>query len=94
MIKENQNLEVAYNVAGSMSHLLSDGPEAWTCEALNRDMVRQNMYSVIESWNINASRSINYRCVEVLLQAHLCTKSWLELFIAKWLSCEEHKRKQ
>jgi len=44
-----------------MSHLLSDGPTAWTCPYLTRDQVREDMYGVIETWNIQSSRNINYR---------------------------------
>ena len=61
LVKEHQNLEVAYNVAGTLSHLMSDGPVAWTCPHLDRDVVRQNMYDVIETWDIESARNINYR---------------------------------
>ena len=61
LIEENQNLEVAYNVAGTLSHLLSDGSLAWTCPYLNRNQVRKDMYVVIETWDLQSPRNINYR---------------------------------
>ncbi|XP_043277566.1 protein zer-1 homolog [Venturia canescens] len=61
-------IEVSYNAAGILAHLASDGVEAWTVESPTRDEVLEGMVTAIESWDLSASRNINYRSFLPLLR--------------------------
>lgn len=70
----NKRFQVSYNAAGVLSHLASDGPEAWrpwekpTDQLPPREQVLQKMVMAIQSWNLKSERSINYRSFEPILQ--------------------------
>lgn len=55
------NIEVSYNAAGVLAHILSDGEEVWSIEQPKRDVVIVNMMKNIRRWDIDSSRNINYR---------------------------------
>lgn len=59
------NIEIQYNACGTLAHLLSDGPTVWTCTSHTRDEVREGLYRVVESWDLQSQRRINYRSVGV-----------------------------
>jgi len=61
-------IEVSYNAAGVLAHMVSDGPEAWTIEEPTRDEVVNKMVKAIESWQLRGRRSINYRSFEPILR--------------------------
>ncbi|XP_069122313.1 LOW QUALITY PROTEIN: protein zer-1 homolog [Argopecten irradians] len=58
---KSDGIEVSYNAAGIFSHLMSDGPDAWTISCPARDEVIDRLTNAIERWPINCSRNINYR---------------------------------
>ncbi|XP_060075912.1 protein zer-1 homolog [Ylistrum balloti] len=58
---KSDGIEVSYNAAGIFSHLMSDGPDAWTISNPSRDEVIDRLTTAIERWPINSSRNINYR---------------------------------
>ncbi|RXG69704.1 Protein zer-1-like protein [Armadillidium vulgare] len=60
----SDGIEVSYNAAGVLSHIASDGPEAWTIEYPSREYVLRKMVSAIERWDLNSKRNINYRSFE------------------------------
>ncbi|OWF49357.1 protein zer-1 homolog [Mizuhopecten yessoensis] len=58
---KSDGIEVSYNAAGIFSHLMSDGPGAWTINYPSRDDVIHRLTTAIERWPINSGRNINYR---------------------------------
>ena len=57
----SDGIEVSYNAAGTLSHILSDGPQAWTIHAPTREGVLGHMVEAINSWALDTKRNINYR---------------------------------
>lgn len=63
----SDGIEVSYNAAGVISHIASDGPEAWTVKEPSREYVLDRMMKAIDRWDLNSSRNINYRSFEPIL---------------------------
>ncbi|XP_037401610.1 protein zer-1 homolog [Pygocentrus nattereri] len=61
-------IEVSYNACGVLSHIMFDGPEAWTIEDPERVWVMDKMWDAIQSWDISSRRNINYRSFEPILR--------------------------
>ena len=61
-------IEVSYNAAGVLAHMISDGPEAWTIEEPKRQSVLERMVRAIEGWSLDTKRNINYRSFEPILR--------------------------
>lgn len=64
----SDGIEVSYNAAGVISHMASDGDEAWHVQSPTREEVLTRMVSAIENWNLDAKRNINYRSFEPILR--------------------------
>jgi len=66
---KQDNIEVSYNAAGVLAHILSDGPEAWEAvpEPLRQD-VCSRMARNIKEWNMDSPRNINYRSFKPILR--------------------------
>jgi len=64
----SDGIEVSYNAAGVLSHLASDGRDAWKDECPDRDTVLSKMVDAIDSWSLDTERNINYRSFEPILQ--------------------------
>uniref|UniRef100_A0A1B6E2J9 Protein zer-1 homolog n=1 Tax=Clastoptera arizonana TaxID=38151 RepID=A0A1B6E2J9_9HEMI len=64
----SDGIEVSYNAAGVLSHMASDGVEAWTIEAPEREKVLNRMVLAMERWSLDTERNINYRSFEPILQ--------------------------
>lgn len=52
---------MSYNACGVLSHIMFDGPEAWSICEPQREEVVKRMWAAIQSWDINSRRNINYR---------------------------------
>ena len=63
----SDGIEVSYNAAGVISHIASDGPEAWSIQSPCREYVLARMMAAIDRWDINSQRNINYRSFEPIL---------------------------
>ncbi|XP_060746432.1 protein zer-1 homolog [Tachysurus vachellii] len=61
-------IEVSYNACGVLAHIMFDGPEVWTVENPNREMVMDKMWDAIQSWDVTSRRNINYRSFEPILR--------------------------
>ncbi|XP_017348295.1 protein zer-1 homolog [Ictalurus punctatus] len=61
-------IEVSYNACGVLSHIMFDGPDVWTVENPNREMVMDKMWDAIQSWDVTSRRNINYRSFEPILR--------------------------
>ncbi|CAG7645864.1 unnamed protein product [Allacma fusca] len=55
------NIEVSYNAAGVLAHVLSDGVAAWTIVTPWRTDVLESIRRNIKRWDVNSNRNINYR---------------------------------
>ncbi|CAN7992782.1 unnamed protein product [Ixodes hexagonus] len=67
----SDGIEVSYNAAGILAHLVSDGAEQWErygIRAVRRDQVLARMGQAIERWALLAKRNINYRSFEPILR--------------------------
>uniref|UniRef100_A0AC35TYF9 Zyg eleven-related protein 1 n=1 Tax=Rhabditophanes sp. KR3021 TaxID=114890 RepID=A0AC35TYF9_9BILA len=64
---ENGGIEISYNAAGVLSHLVSDGEQAWKGIVTSRDDVMNNINNVISKWNVHTRRFINYRSFKPIL---------------------------
>lgn len=63
----SDGIEVSYNAAGVISHIASDGPEAWTIDNPCREHVLARMMAAIDRWDLYSLRNINYRSFEPIL---------------------------
>ena len=54
-------LQVSYNAAGVLAHMVSDGPESWKIKEPNRDEVLNRISNAIYRWDLDSKRNINYR---------------------------------
>lgn len=61
-------LQVSYNAAGVLSHMASDGCEAWTVDEPARDAVLARIETAVDRWDLRAERNINYRSFEPILR--------------------------
>ena len=70
LLSESDGIEVSYNAAGILSHILSDGKEFWLRHLSQeiRDTVMDRMKNSISKWRINSKRNINYRSFEPILR--------------------------
>lgn len=55
-----------------LSHIASDGPDAWKIPSPTREEVLQNMVEAISRWQLDAERNINYRSFEPILKLVEC----------------------
>ncbi|XP_076664513.1 protein zer-1 homolog [Andrena cerasifolii] len=65
---DSDGIEIAYNAAGILAHIASDGTEAWTIRRPVRNEVLELMVETIEHWDIFSKRNINYRSFLPLLR--------------------------
>ncbi|XP_023664107.1 protein zer-1 homolog [Paramormyrops kingsleyae] len=61
-------IEVSYNACGVLSHIMFDGPDAWTMDEPQREEVMDRMWDAIRSWDVSSRRNINYRSFEPILR--------------------------
>ncbi|VDK18869.1 unnamed protein product [Anisakis simplex] len=61
-------IEISYNSAGVLAHMVSDGQAAWKCVSVSRDVVMQKIIKATESWDLEARRFINYRSFKPILR--------------------------
>lgn len=72
---ESDGIEVSYNAAGILAHILSDGAACWEgIRAVFREGVLVRMRQAIDRWPLATKRNINYRSVAVFQQEWLAKK--------------------
>jgi len=64
----SDGIEISYNSAGVLSHMLSDGPSAWRAVDPSREEATQAVIAAIATWQVSARRFINYRSFEPILR--------------------------
>ncbi|KAM9450399.1 protein zer-1 homolog isoform 2-T2 [Clarias gariepinus] len=67
LCKKTNGIKVSYNACEFLSHIMLDGPEVWTVENPNRDMVIEKMVGAIQSWDVTSYQIIEYRSFESIL---------------------------
>jgi len=68
----NNDIELSYHACGTLSHLLSDGEDAWRINSPTREDVRRILYEAVNSWNLDAQRHVNYRSFRPILSLVHC----------------------
>lgn len=64
----SDGIEVSYNAAGVLAHIVSDGPESWKIKEPNREEVLNRISNAIHRWDLDSKRNINYRSFEPILR--------------------------
>ena len=59
---------VSYNAAGVLSHMASDGPDAWIIHSPTRDQVLERLVRAVNRWDINTNMNISYRSLSPLIR--------------------------
>ncbi len=81
LFSNKDGIEIPYNSAGVLAHIMSDGLDIWTCKLHERDDVIKDLERAIDKWDINAERNINYRSFEPIFrlvseQSHAICQRW------------------
>ncbi|CAB3402102.1 unnamed protein product [Caenorhabditis bovis] len=62
------SIEISYNSAGVLAHMVSDGEEVWKPLAVSRDYVMTCIVRATASWQLDTRRFINYRSFRPILR--------------------------
>ncbi|EYC14757.1 hypothetical protein Y032_0039g137 [Ancylostoma ceylanicum] len=62
------SIEISYNSAGVLAHMVSDGEEAWSCLTVRREQVMASVVKATEAWRLDTRRFINYRSFRPILR--------------------------
>nr|CAD2157349.1 unnamed protein product [Meloidogyne enterolobii] len=64
-----ESIEISYNSAGVLAHLVSDGDERWAESGVNipREDVNRKIVKATEKWDLQARRFINYRSFKPII---------------------------
>lgn len=63
----SNDIGVSYNAARVVSHIASDGPDAWKIRTPSRESVLNKMSEVINRWDINSQIGIMCRSLQPIL---------------------------
>jgi len=61
-------IEISYNSAGVLAHLVSEGEEAWKSVKLHRSWIMKEIARATRQWDLTAKRFINYRSFKPILR--------------------------
>lgn len=67
----NDGIEIPYNSAGVLVHIMSDGVAAWMaadCADHARQTVIEDIETAIDKWDLKSERNINYRSFEPIFR--------------------------
>lgn len=71
LLKRSQqnDIEIPYNCGGVLANILSDGLEAWAIgSVLDQSIVNDEMYEIVQTWDLRKQRTINYRSLAPILR--------------------------
>lgn len=71
LFHSGDGIEIPYNSAGVLVHIMSDGPDAWNasdCSEHDRQSVIEDIETAIDKWDLNSERNINYRSFEPIFR--------------------------
>eukprot|EP00054_Salpingoeca_dolichothecata_P020857 m.132643 g.132643 ORF g.132643 m.132643 type:complete len:885 (-) comp23778_c0_seq3:42-2696(-) len=81
------DLEVTYNTAGTLCHLISQGQQDWTDKGLPDSFWHQvldDIATVVDSWDLNCERWINYRSLRPVICLLSNAYPWQVNYWACW----------
>uniref|UniRef100_A0A8R1TZP5 Zyg eleven-related protein 1 n=1 Tax=Onchocerca volvulus TaxID=6282 RepID=A0A8R1TZP5_ONCVO len=61
-------IEISYNSAGVLAHMVSDGEAAWSKVSVSRAFVMDKIIKATNTWDLEAKRFINYRSFKPILR--------------------------
>ncbi|GMT19078.1 hypothetical protein PFISCL1PPCAC_10375, partial [Pristionchus fissidentatus] len=64
----DDSIEISYNSAGVLAHLVSDGEEAWSGVTTKRSEVMEAIMKSCKQWKLDTRRFINYRSFRPILR--------------------------
>ncbi|MFH4984947.1 hypothetical protein AB6A40_011656 [Gnathostoma spinigerum] len=64
----SEGIEISYNSAGVLAHMVSDGEAAWKNVTVSRSTVMEKVVEAVESWDLKTKRFINYRSFKPILR--------------------------
>ncbi|KJH43090.1 hypothetical protein DICVIV_10911 [Dictyocaulus viviparus] len=62
------SIEISYNSAGVLAHMVSDGEDAWSALTVQREQVMASVVKATETWRLDTRRFINYRSFRPILR--------------------------
>ena len=71
LFHRHDGIEIAYNSAGVLVHIMSDGAQAWLARGCPRDLrlaVVDDVERAVDAWDVRAERNINYRSFEPIFR--------------------------
>ena len=71
LFQNTDGIEIPYNSAGVLVHIMSDGEGAWNlaeCSLHERASVITDIETAIDKWNLESERNINYRSFEPIFR--------------------------
>ena len=95
----SDGIEISYNTAGVLSHMLADGEHLWreqqhaACDAdspgqrplaYTREAIGESIIAVTEKWDANSQRNINYRSFLPILSLITAFDSYASQYLAAW----------
>ncbi|PAV87579.1 hypothetical protein WR25_04800 [Diploscapter pachys] len=63
-----ESIEISYNSAGVLAHMVSDGDDAWEELNVKRTDVMDKIVKATENWRLDTRRFINYRSFRPILR--------------------------
>ncbi|KAF1763581.1 hypothetical protein GCK72_011848 [Caenorhabditis remanei] len=68
LTSQEESIEISYNSAGVLAHMVSDGEEVWKTMTVCRDVVMQKIVEATSTWKLATRRFINYRSFRPILR--------------------------
>uniref|UniRef100_A0A8R1DWR5 Armadillo repeat-containing protein 8 n=1 Tax=Caenorhabditis japonica TaxID=281687 RepID=A0A8R1DWR5_CAEJA len=65
---QEESIEISYNSAGVLAHMVSDGEEVWKTMTVDRNMVMEQIVKATSAWKLSTRRFINYRSFRPILR--------------------------
>lgn len=66
---QQNDIEIPYNCAGILANILSDGIATWSIGSyLDQNVINQDMFEAVQTWDLRKSRTINYRSLAPILR--------------------------
>ena len=63
------DIEIPYNCGGVLANILSDGIHVWGIgSVIPQEVVNQEMYDCVQTWDLRRQRTINYRSLAPILR--------------------------
>uniref|UniRef100_A0A1I7UJW1 Protein kinase domain-containing protein n=1 Tax=Caenorhabditis tropicalis TaxID=1561998 RepID=A0A1I7UJW1_9PELO len=84
LASQEESIEISYNSAGVLAHMVSDGAEAWNTITVCRDEVMQKIVDATANWKLTTRRFINYRSFRPILRLLPLYRAYASQHWAVW----------